>query len=102
MTKCENNPLQDVLNAIDTVTHLDATVVFLDAAAAGKNAAYGAEDKGTVYICVNTGVSFDKMLQGMAMVAAGYAAEKKENVSQKEVFAKITAELLRIEGAENE
>ena len=42
------------------------------------------------------------MLQGMAMVAAGYAAEKKENVSQKEVFAKITAELLRIEGAENE
>lgn len=102
MLKFENNPLQEVLDAIEAVTHLEATLVFLDAAAAGNDAAYGVEDDEKIYICLNMSMSFDGLLQSMALVAAGYAAEKTEGLSQKVVFEQITAELLRREAANNE
>lgn len=103
MIQYENNPVKEVLDAIEEVTHLDATLVFLDEEAAGKDAAYGAQDEDEkIYICLNTGTPFNKMLSSMAMVAAGYAAEKKEKLTQKEVFEQITAELLRREAAKNE
>ena len=101
MLKFENNPLEDVIKAIEEETNIDATIVFLAENAAGKDAAYGGECDGVKYICLNTAVSFDRLLSGMAIVAAGYASEKSGK-SQEEIFKQITNNLVKRKAARYE
>lgn len=105
MIKIANSPLQDILQAIDTVTHLECDAVLIPAIAADNNAAFASEDdEGQQVICLNIATPYDKMLTALIQVAAGIASETMEQ-SQGEIFSMINREIEKqqeSEGVEHE
>ncbi len=100
-----NNPLQLVLDKIESVTHIQCDAVLIPDELARGNIAYVSEDdKGEPVICLNSSAPYDRLLAALVETAAGIASEHM-NMTQSEIYKEINKEIQKqqeSEAAENE